>query len=117
MAEAPNADAWRGTLHRRLIAIAALFVVWGVGIQARLVHLQVFRHEEFVSKAERQHMRTLTVPALRGDIVDRDNRVLATSASVDTIYAVPSRDRRSAAGGGGDLPTRWPSAPKRTRRI
>ena len=35
-------------------------------------------------------MRTLTVPALRGDIVDRDNRVLATSASVDTIYAVPS---------------------------
>src|SRR4029450_2470472 len=90
MAEAPNADAWRGTLHRRLIAIAALFVFWGVAIQARLVHLQVFRHDEFVSKAERQHMRTLTVPALRGDIVDRDNRVLATSASVDTIYAVPS---------------------------
>ncbi len=90
MAEAQNPDAWRGTLHRRLIAISALFVVWGIGIQARLVHLQVFRHEEFVSKAERQHMRTLTVPALRGDIVDRDNRVLATSASVDTIYAVPS---------------------------
>ena len=90
MAEAPNADAWRGTLQRRLIAIAALFVVWGVVIQGRLVHLQVFRHDEFVSKAERQHMRTLTVPALRGDIVDRDNRVLATSASVDTIYAVPS---------------------------
>ena len=90
MAEAPNTDAWRGTLNRRLIAIAALFVFWGVAIQARLVHLQVFRHDEFVSKAERQHMRTLTVPALRGDIVDRDNRVLATSASVDTVYAVPS---------------------------
>ncbi len=90
MSEAPNTDAWRGTLNRRLIAIAALFVFWGVAIQARLVHLQVFRHDEFVSKAERQHMRTLTVPALRGDIVDRDNRVLATSASVDTIYAVPS---------------------------
>jgi cell division protein FtsI (penicillin-binding protein 3) len=99
MAKAPNADAWRGTLHRRLIAIAVLFVVWGVAIQARLVHLQVFRHDEFVSKAERQHMRTLTVPALRGDIVDRDNRVLATSASVDTIYAVPSEidDPRHAA--------------------
>jgi cell division protein FtsI (penicillin-binding protein 3) len=90
MAEAPNLDAWRRTLRRRLIAIAVLFAIWGVAIQARLVHLQVFRHEEFVAKAERQHMRTLTVPALRGDIVDRDNRVLATSASVDTIYAVPS---------------------------
>jgi cell division protein FtsI (penicillin-binding protein 3) len=90
MAEAPNLDAWRRTLRRRLIAIAVLFAIWGVAIQARLVHLQVFRHEEFVAKAERQHMRTLTVPALRGDIVDRDNRVLATSASVDTIYAVSS---------------------------
>jgi cell division protein FtsI (penicillin-binding protein 3) len=90
MAEAPNLDAWRRTLHHRLTAIALLFAIWGVAIQARLVHLQVFRHEEFVAKAERQHMRTLTVPALRGDIVDRDNRVLATSASVDTIYAVPS---------------------------
>jgi cell division protein FtsI (penicillin-binding protein 3) len=90
MAEAPNLDAWRRTLRRRLIAIAVLFAIWGVAIQARLLHLQVFRHEEFVAKAERQHMRTLTVPALRGDIVDRDNRVLATSASVDTIYAVSS---------------------------
>src|SRR4030095_16387164 len=90
MAEAPNLDAWRRPLHRRLTAIALLFAIWGVALQARLVHLQVFRHEECVAKAERQHMRTLTVPALRGDIVDRDNRVLATSASVDTIYAVPS---------------------------
>jgi cell division protein FtsI (penicillin-binding protein 3) len=101
MAEAPNLDAWRRTLRRRLIAIAVLFAFWGVAIQARLVHLQVFRHEEFVAKAERQHMRTLTVPALRGDIVDRDNRVLATSASVDTIYAVPSEiddPQQTAAG-------------------
>jgi cell division protein FtsI (penicillin-binding protein 3) len=90
MAEAPSVEAWRRTLHPRLTAIAVLFVIWGVTIQARLVHLQVFRHEEFVAKAERQHIRTLPVPALRGDIVDRENRVLATSASVDTIYAVPS---------------------------
>jgi cell division protein FtsI (penicillin-binding protein 3) len=90
MAEAPHPDAWRRTLRRRLIIIAILFVAWTGAIQARLVYLQVYRHDEFVSKAERQHMRTLTVPALRGDIVDRDNRVLATSADVETIYAVSS---------------------------
>jgi cell division protein FtsI (penicillin-binding protein 3) len=88
MADAPNVEAWRRTLHPRLTAIAVLFVIWGVAIQARLVHLQVFRHEEFVAKAERQQKQTLEVPALRGDIVDRENRVLATSASIDTIYAV-----------------------------
>ena len=90
MAEAPNPDAWRGTLHRRLIAIAALFVVWGVGIQARLVHLQVFRHDEFVVEgrapahadadragAARRHRRSRQPRA-------RDER------DVDTIYAVPS---------------------------
>ena len=71
------------TTQERLAAIAVVLLLWVGGVGARLVHLQVFRHDEFVSKAERQHMRTLTVPALRGDIVDRDNRVLATSASVD----------------------------------
>jgi cell division protein FtsI (penicillin-binding protein 3) len=90
MADAPNPDAWRGILRRRLILIVIVLAAWTVGIEARLIYLQVYRHDDYVAKAERQHMRTLTVPAIRGDIVDRANRVLATSADVLTIYAVPS---------------------------
>jgi cell division protein FtsI (penicillin-binding protein 3) len=90
MPETPNPDAWRALLRRRLLAIVLLFLTWSAAIEARLVFLQVYRHDDYVAKAERQHMRTLTLPAIRGDIVDRDNRVLATSADVDTIYAVPT---------------------------
>jgi cell division protein FtsI (penicillin-binding protein 3) len=90
MAETPNPDAWRGTLQRRVLWILVVFLAWTAGIEARLVYLQVYRHDEYVAKAERQQMRTLTLPAIRGDIVDRENRVLATSADVDTVYAVPT---------------------------
>jgi cell division protein FtsI (penicillin-binding protein 3) len=90
MSDAPHSDAWRSTIRRRILIVAVLLAVWAAAIEARLINLQVYRHDEFVSKAVRQHNRTLTVPAMRGDIVDRDNRVLATSVDVATIYAVPS---------------------------
>ena len=90
MADAPNPYAWRGTIRRRLVLVITLFVVWATGIEARLAYLQLYRHDDYVAKADRQYMRTLPLPAIRGDIVDRNNRVLATSADVETIYAVPT---------------------------
>ena len=48
-----------------------------------------------------QQKRPSTVPAKRGDILDRHGRVLAFSVDADSIYAVPSepsgRPRRTAA--------------------
>ena len=90
MPESPNPDAWRGTIRRRLMLVIALFLTWATGIEARLAYLQLYRHDDYVAKADRQYMRTLPLPAIRGDIVDRNNRVLATSADVETIYAVPT---------------------------
>src|SRR6266496_3062195 len=99
MADTPNPDAWRATLRHRVLWILLLFIAWATAIEARLVYLQVYRHDDYVAKAERQHMRTLTLAAIRGDIVDRENRVLATSANVETIYAVPTEidDARGTA--------------------
>ena len=37
----PAADKWRGVVGGRLFLAAAIFVLWAVGIQARLVYLQV----------------------------------------------------------------------------
>jgi cell division protein FtsI (penicillin-binding protein 3) len=88
---------WRGTIKRRVLVAAALFVVWATGIQARLIYLQVYASAELVARAERQHMRTIAAPAKRGDILDRRGRILATSADVDTIYAVPSEIEDEAA--------------------
>jgi cell division protein FtsI (penicillin-binding protein 3) len=75
---------------RRVLVAAVVLGTWGAGIQARLIYLQIYANDEMVARAERQHMRTIVAPAKRGDIVDRRGHVLATSADVDTIYAVPS---------------------------
>ena len=94
LAQSPTrADGWQHTLQRRTFVAAALLALWAAGIEARLVHLQVFRHADLMARAERQQLGTSEAPAKRGDIIDRSGHVLATSADADTIYAVPSEIR------------------------
>ena len=98
MAEA-STHRWRPTLKRRVLVAAVMFLLWAIGIEARLVYLQVFQHDELAARAERQQLRTVPAPAKRGDILDRNGRVLAASADVDSLYAVPSEvDDPSATG-------------------
>jgi cell division protein FtsI (penicillin-binding protein 3) len=69
---------------------AAVFLLWSIGIEARLVYLQVYRHDDLSSRAERQQSRTVEAAAKRGEITDRRGRVLAYSVDADSIYAVPT---------------------------
>jgi cell division protein FtsI/penicillin-binding protein 2 len=69
---------------------AALFAFWTVSIEARLVYLQVVEHTDMMARANRQQLRTVKLPAKRGEIVDRAGHVLAYSVDADTIAAVPS---------------------------
>jgi cell division protein FtsI (penicillin-binding protein 3) len=75
---------------KRVVVTAVALGLWTIGIEARLIFLQVIQHEELVARAERQQMRTIPAPAKRGDIVDRRGNVLAYSVDADSIYAVPS---------------------------
>jgi len=97
----PSANDWRPTLKRRMAVALGLLMAWAVGIEARLVYLQVVRYTDLSSRAERQQSRTIEAPAKRGDIVDRRGHILAYSVDADTIYAVPSEiadpDRTAAA--------------------
>ena len=90
MSAAPGVNDWRKTLTRRAIVVSVCLGLWGAGIESRLVFLQVLRHADLEARAEKQQMRTIDAPAMRGDIVDRHGRVLATSVDADTVYAVPS---------------------------
>src|SRR5436190_277382 len=77
-------------LRSRLMVAAGALVLWVAGIEARLVVLQVLHHDELVARADRQSMSTVTVPAKRGEIFDRNGRLLAYSVDADTISAVPT---------------------------
>jgi len=86
----PRTDEWRPALRRRLLVGAAFFGIWSLGIEARLVYLQVVRHDDLVARAERQQNRSIEAHPKRGEILDRSGRVLAYSVDADSIYAVPT---------------------------
>ncbi|MYH31129.1 MAG: transpeptidase family protein [Acidobacteria bacterium] len=88
-AHAPRPE-WRDTLKRRVLVAAWAFAIWVVAIEARLVHLQVVQHAELVARAGSQQRRTIEVHSKRGEILDRNGRVLAYSVDADTVYAVPT---------------------------
>ena len=77
-------------LRSRLVVAAGLLVLWVIGIEARLLVLQVMQHDVLVARADRQQMSTVPAPAKRGEIFDRNGRLLAYSVDADTIYAVPT---------------------------
>ena len=86
----PISPNWRATIRSRLLVGAAIFMLWAVGIEARLLYLQVHRHHDLQSRAENQSARTMDISAKRGDILDRHGRVLAYSVDTDSVYGVPS---------------------------
>lgn len=81
---------WRRLTRRRLLVGVTAFGLWAAGIEARLVYMQVVRHDELVARGERQQHRSIDSHAKRGEILDRTGSVLAYSVDADTIYAVPT---------------------------
>jgi cell division protein FtsI (penicillin-binding protein 3) len=77
------------TSNRRLIQLFAVLAAWAVIVVARLVQIQLVRHDDYVTKATRQQERTLSLNALRGSIIDAKGRLLAESVSAISIYADP----------------------------
>jgi penicillin-binding protein 2 len=58
----------------------ALLVLGGLGLLlAGLWYLQVFSSRRYVESQKNQSFRTVRVPAIRGQILDRDHRLLAES--------------------------------------
>ncbi len=76
-------------MTQRLVIAAVVCGLWTAAIEGRLVYLQTVAHKDLAARADRQQLRTLTVPAKRGEIFDRRGRLLAFSVDADTIYGVP----------------------------
>ncbi len=84
-----TSQAWRTTVRRRT-AVALVFVgLWMTGVQARLVYLQVVKHDKYTTDANGQQESVLRLEALRGDILDRNGRAMAYSVDANSIFADP----------------------------
>lgn len=74
----------------RFMLVVAFFVLWFGGISVRLFHLQVTQHAWLREKALDLRQDVKQARMLRGTIFDRDERALAMSLPVKTLYADPS---------------------------
>lgn len=81
----------------RLLAAAAFVLFAFALLAARLVYLQVIRHEELATQAEANRIAVVPIVPNRGLIVDRNGVVLATNYSAYTLEITPSRIEGGAA--------------------
>ena len=72
-------------LKAKLKVYFVLVLLIFLSLVSRLFFLQVVNAEVYQTKSDGNRIRTLTIPARRGDILTRDGKVLATSKPVYTI--------------------------------
>jgi len=80
-----------GRFRGRLLAAAAFVLLAFSLLSARLVYLQIFRHEDLATQAEANRIAIVPIVPNRGLIVDRNGVVLATNYSAYTLEVTPSR--------------------------
>lgn len=77
-------------LNRRVTILLAICIILGFGTAVlRLGYIQLIQGEELRQKAVDQQLGDITVSAKRGDIYDRNGKVLAQSASVWKLIMAP----------------------------
>jgi cell division protein FtsI/penicillin-binding protein 2 len=75
---------------RRALLLLAILGAAFAGLGYRLVDLQIFRHDELSAKAQHNTQREFRQAPRRGDILDANGNILATSVAVKTVCADPS---------------------------
>lgn len=91
MTELRNIEAELVRFRRRIL-IASLVVLFAFSLlAARLVYLQVLRHEDLNEQAESNRTAVVPIVPNRGLILDRNGLVLATNYSAYTLEITPSK--------------------------
>ena len=85
-----NAGGVRGLEPRgRILTLMALVLSAYLVLLGRLVYWQVWRHGDMAQLAAAYHDDTITLPAVRGNILDRNGSLLVTNTPVFSIFASP----------------------------
>ena len=84
-------DHWREQrmFDRRALVVGALMGLATLGLIARLILLQVVRHEYYSDLSQGNRVRTEPIPAARGLILDRNGEVVAANQPAYQLELVP----------------------------
>ena len=80
---ASKTPVWRSKL------IVAAIALGFMGLVGRAAYVQVFANDFFIRQGEVRFTRTLTLPANRGRVLDRNGMLLASSVPAPSIWANP----------------------------
>ena len=75
---------------QRIFGLAIACIAFSVLLVFRLYQLQIDEHTQHQERSQRQGTKIISIPAKRGDILDRNGEYLAKSTVVPSIYADPS---------------------------
>lgn len=91
MTELRNAKADASRFRARVLVIGCVVLLAFCLVVARLVFLQVIRHEDLAAQAESNRTAVVPIVPNRGLILDRNGVVLATNYTAYTLEITPSR--------------------------
>lgn len=74
---------------RRTLLVAAFVVFWMFGIGARLVYLQVSKHDKLTERAHKQQQDAIETSPMRGALLDRYERELARTITTESVFVAP----------------------------
>ena len=77
--------------ERRIRWVARIAAFWVLVLVARLVDLQVRKHEDLKKAADRQQERPVSLHGVRGSISDENGQPLAISVPTDSVFVNPKR--------------------------
>lgn len=77
-----------GIYRGRMRVLLTILVTALAGLVLRTAYIQLFRGDYLMELAEELHNRERTLEAIRGDILDRNGSVLATSGSICRVSVV-----------------------------
>ena len=91
MTELRNVEADLSRFRGRVVAASLAVLFCFSLVAARLVYLQVYRHADLADQAENNRTAVIPIVPNRGQILDRNGIVLATSYSAYTLEVTPSK--------------------------
>ena len=79
----------RWTQRRQFVLLA--FALMGLTLIGRALYLQVFEYDFYRNQGDARHLRTVAIPAHRGNMHDRNGEPLAISTPIKTVWGVPDK--------------------------